>query len=79
MIRTQVQLTEEQAAVLKRAAAARGVSMAEVLRQLVDTHLVESPEADRRGRANAVVGRHRSGRGDVSGDHDRQVAEAYGR
>ncbi|MGH2555074.1 MAG: ribbon-helix-helix protein, CopG family, partial [Actinomycetota bacterium] len=33
MIRTQVQLTEEQARQLKRVAAERGVSLAEIIRQ----------------------------------------------
>lgn len=76
MIRTQVQLTEEQANVLKRVAAERGVSMAEVLRELVDAHLTEPPAHERRARAIEVVGRHRSGRHDLSREHDREIAEA---
>lgn len=79
MIRTQVQLTEAQADVVKRVAARRGISMAEVLRELVDAHLVESAESDRRERAMRAVGRHHSGRTTVSRDHDRELAEAYQR
>jgi len=36
MVRTQIQLTEEQARALKEIAAARGESMAEVIRRAVD-------------------------------------------
>jgi len=79
MIRTQVQLTEEQANAVKRVAAERGVSMAEVLRELVDAHLTESPSSDRRKRAIGVIGRHRSGRHDVSREHDQELAEAFTR
>jgi len=39
MIRTQVQLVPEQAEALKRAAADRGVSMAEVVREAIDRFL----------------------------------------
>ena len=77
MIRTQVQLTEEQADAVKRVAARRGVSMAEVLRELVDAHLVELTGGDRRERAMRAVGRHHSGCSTVSRDHDRELAEAY--
>lgn len=79
MMRTQLQLTEEQAAALRRAAASRGVSMAEVMRQLVDAHLVEGPTAQARRRALAVVGRYRSGRSDTSAEHDEALAEAFAR
>jgi hypothetical protein len=79
MIRTQVQLTARQAEAVKRVAAERGVSMAEVLRDLVDSHLVSTPGDNRRARAIRVVGRHRSGRGDVSREHDRALGEAFTR
>jgi hypothetical protein len=79
VIRTQVQLTEEQAHAVKRVAAQRGLSMAEVLRQLVDAHLMGSPHSDQLERAARVIGRHRSGRGDVSQEHDRDLSEAFTR
>ena len=44
MIRTQIQLTEAQAEKAKRLAAERGVSMAEVIRELID----REPEGDDR-------------------------------
>ena len=43
MVRTQIQLTEEQAEGLKRLAAERGVSMAELVRQSVQRLLEERP------------------------------------
>ncbi len=79
MIRTQVQLTETQAKAVKQVAAARGISIAEVLRELIDAHLADVDSGDRRSRALLVVGRHRSGRHDVSEQHDRDVIEALGR
>ncbi len=78
MIRTQVQLTSAQAEAVKRAAAERGVSMAEVLRELVDSYLLTGPSADRRQRAIRAIGRHRSGRRDVSREHDRELGDAFG-
>lgn len=42
MVRTQIQLTEQQAESLKAAAARRGVSMAELIRQSIDQLLEKS-------------------------------------
>ena len=78
VIRTQIQLTEEQADAVRRAAAARGVSIAEVLRTLVDEHVVARPPGDPFDRARLVVGRFRSGRRTVSRDHDDELTEAFG-
>ena len=74
-----MQLTEAQADAVKRAAARRGVSMAEVLRMLIDDHLDEVSGDDRRERALRVIGRHRSGVRDVSRAHDRELGEAFAR
>src|SRR3970282_27503 len=41
MIRTQIQLTEEQVRKLKRAAAAQDVTMAEVIRRCIDRSVAE--------------------------------------
>jgi predicted DNA-binding protein len=46
MIRTQIQLTEEQAARLKAVAARRGISMAEVIRQAVDSAVSRTGDRD---------------------------------
>jgi hypothetical protein len=79
MIRTQIQLTELQAESLKAAAARRGVSMAELIRQSVDQLLEKTGEPSRkelRQRAAAAAGRFRSSAGDVSIRHDDYLADA---
>ena len=79
MIRTQIQLTEEQAAKLKRVAAGRGVSMAEVIRDAVDRIPDRDDRTERWARALAAI-RHgypdREGKTDVSVRHDEYLAEA---
>ena len=74
-----MQLTANQADALKRAARDRGVSMAEVLRELVDEHLLPAPIDSRRQRAIDAIGRYRSGRHDVSEEHDRELGVALAR
>lgn len=76
MIRTQIQLTDTQAARLKRVAAERGVSMAAVIRELLEQQLSGDPDA-RRQRALDVVGRYASGLPDLAEQHDRYLGEAY--
>jgi hypothetical protein len=79
MVRTQIQLTEEQAVLLKHLAAAQGVSMAEIIRRAVDS-LDRSPRGyllrERRERAAAVAGRFHSGVTDLATDHDRYLIES---
>ena len=81
MIRTQIQLTEEQARRLKRLAADDGCSMAELIRRGVD-RLLDGAAADtweeRKRRALAASGRFRSGVSDLSRNHDTYLAQAYG-
>ncbi len=82
MVRTQIQLTDNQAQDLKRLAAARHLSMAELIRQGVDAILrsntVMDP-AEKRKRALALAGKFRSGKHDVSKEHDKYLAEDYGK
>ena len=80
MVRTQIQLREEQARMLKKLAAARGVSVATLVRQSVDEllrHSTSVGEEERRQRAIAAAGRFRSGESDVSSEHDRHLVEAF--
>jgi predicted DNA-binding protein len=81
MVRTQVQLTEEQARRLKRLAAQQGTSVAELIRQSVDQYIkstgVVSME-ERRRRAIAAAGKFRSSQSDLSINHDRYLAEDFG-
>lgn len=82
MVRTQIQLTEEQARSLKRLAAARQVSIAQLIRQGVDTVLQSGMAIDldeKRRRAVAAAGKFRSGRRDISQKHDTYLAEALHR
>ena len=80
MVRTQIQLTKEQADALKRLATAQGISMAELIRRgveiLLHSHKIVTPE-ERRQRAVAVAGRFHSGRSNLSRKHDEHLAEAY--
>lgn len=63
MVRTQIQLSEEQAAFLKVRAASEGVPMVEA--------------SSRRHRAAAIAGQFRSGIGDVAENHDKYLAHEY--
>ena len=77
MARTQIILTDEQLAALRRLAAEQGVSLAEMVRRAVNRYL-ESRHGARgraRQRALSVVGRFASGCGDVAVEHDRYLAE----
>jgi len=81
MIRTQIQLTEEQWQALKKLAASRRVSMAELIRQSVDL-LVQTPEVvsiqEKRRKALEVVGKfHSDGPTDLAEKHDDHLAESY--
>lgn len=77
MIRTQIQLTEEQAARLKELAAQRGVSLAELVREGVEHILAESEHDQKWRRASALVGRYSDEAGDVAANHDRYLDDAY--
>jgi hypothetical protein len=76
MIRTQILLTEEQAAELRIIAAREGVSMAELIRQATARLLAERRQATRAERSLAAVGRYRSGLTDISVNHDAYLNEA---
>jgi Arc/MetJ-type ribon-helix-helix transcriptional regulator len=80
MIRTQIQLTEEQAKAIKTLAMKRNTSVAELIRRSVDELLqkaVGGDLAERRRRALAAAGRFHSGKTDISRNHDDYLAEAY--
>ena len=79
MVRTQIQLTEEQASRVKLIARRRWVSMATVVRDAID-HLEdgsETQEAHTWARFRSAVGTFHGGGGDVSGRHDDALAAAY--
>ena len=81
MVRMQVQLTEEQARVLRELSAATGASIAELVRHGVDLRLAGRRHGDRQRkvtRALAAVGKFSSGLSDVSVKHDEYLAESFG-
>ena len=82
MVRTQIQLTEEQVKALKKIALSRHLSIAEIIRQAVDIVIRTNTMVDieeRRKRAIDIVGRFSSGKRDISRKHDTYLAEAFGK
>ena len=80
LVRTQIQLTEEQDRALEALAVAEDASKAELVRRAVDLLLHERGRMDRsarRARARAVVGIVRGDGAPVSVEHDRFLADAY--
>ena len=81
MIRTQIQLTEEQIRKVRRAAREQGVSLAEIIRRCVERGI--DAEVPDRGalyaRAGRSVGafRDRDDAGDVSTRHDAYLDQAF--
>ena len=81
MVRTQIQLPEEQVALLKTLAVRHHTSMAEMIRQAV--HLFAKAQgmgSDRelRRRALLAAGRFGSGVNDISARHDEYLVKAFG-
>ena len=80
MIRTQIQLTEEQYRALRELARDTSVSMAEIIRESVELYLRQSnlqSIEEKRRRALEVGGQFGSGLGDLAEQHDRYLDEAY--
>ncbi len=80
MVRTQIQLTEEQARALREMAAEEGVSLAELIRRSVEATIQSHggvSMAERRRRAIAAAGRFHSGLYDLAANHDKYLAEVY--
>ncbi len=80
MVRTQIQLTEDQAETLKRIAAERHVSIAGLIRQAVDSIISAGGTTsveEKRKRALNIVGKFSSGKRDISDRHDVFLEEAF--
>ena len=80
MVRTQIQITEEQAKAVKKIALARRLSVAELIRRAVDVMVKSNPVADpeeKRRRAIEIVGKFHSGKHDIAKKHDEYLADAY--
>ena len=83
MIRTQIQLEEEQYKKLKEMSAEKGVSMARLIRESVEAYLVtinKPSKEEIRRRALEIVGiaHDIEGATDVAENHDKYLAEIYG-
>jgi Arc/MetJ-type ribon-helix-helix transcriptional regulator len=79
MVRTIVQLTEEQKERLERLAAERGTSVSALVREAVDD-LIDAPSREeRRRRALAAIGkyRYRDGPAPIGREHDKYLAEDF--
>ena len=78
MVRTQIQLTEEQARLLHEIADKEGVSMAEIIRKSVDK-FIESREKSKKWdqveRAKEAAGKYHAKIKDLSTNHDLYLAE----
>ncbi|MDH4176827.1 MAG: CopG family transcriptional regulator [Thermoleophilia bacterium] len=78
MVRRQIQLTDDQDAAVRREALERGLSIAALIRSLVEEAL-RRETASRRVAAAAVIGAHASGGlRDVAAEHDRHFADSIG-
>lgn len=81
MVRTQIQLNVQQARALKELAAARGISMAELIRQSVDQFLqaaTEPPRQQRVQKLKEAAGKYRAGAAALAENHDAYLDEIYG-
>ena len=80
MVRTQIQLTPEQAKALDEIAANQHVSKAEFIRRALDK-AIEANQGEskrvKRERALRVMGIFRSGIKDLARNHDKYLAEAF--
>jgi RecA/RadA recombinase len=80
MVRTQIQLTQEQANAIKKIARARHLSVAELIRQALESFIKSSAVMDieeRRKRAIEIAGQFSSGKRDISKEHDKYLEEAF--
>jgi hypothetical protein len=81
MVRTQIQLTERQMGKVRRAAQAQGVSVAELIRRIIDRCIdAEMPDtAERYARAARLLGafQDKDAATDVSDRHDRYLQRIF--
>ena len=83
MVRTQIQLTEQQSAKLKELAAEYDVSAAELIRRALDQFISAAvpgaiSDEEQRRMALEFAGKYPSGVRDLSENHDIYLAEIYG-
>ena len=79
MVRTQIQLEEDQMQWLKRKALEKGISISQLIREGLSVYRANEdrlPE-DKKKRAMAAVGRFESKISDISEKHDDYLSEAF--
>ncbi len=79
MVRTQIQLTDEQATLLKEMAHENNESVAALIRKALDQFLLKQ-QPNRRAlyrQALAVVGKYKAGVHDISTEHDRYLEDDF--
>ena len=82
MVRTQIQLSEDQAKTLRRLSASRHLSVAELIRRAIDAMIRTSSSADpeeRLKRSLEIAGKFGSGKRDISKKHDAYLTEDFGK
>jgi len=79
VVRTQIQLTEEQAEKLREIAMENRESMASLIRRAIDQFILagKRDRIDLYRQANSVVGKHKAKEDDISIDHDRYLDEDF--
>ena len=80
VIRTQVQLTDQQLQTLKSRARRDGVSISALVRRAVDAWVAADQrpsDEERRHRAIEAAGQFGSGSPDIACSHDRYLADSY--
>jgi predicted DNA-binding protein len=79
MVRTQIQLTEEQAERLREISMKNHESIASLIRNAIDQFLL-SGKVDRSSlyvQASSVVGKYQADKDDISVEHDKYLDEDY--
>jgi hypothetical protein len=80
VIRIQIQLSEQQAELLRRRAISEQRSMADLVRESVAEYLARRPQVERgdlERHAMELAGRFRSAAPELASGHDRHLAEAF--
>lgn len=80
MIRTQIQLTEEQYKMLKEISAKKNTSIAEVVRECIAYYATSKCVISNKEKYNKAInsiGRFKSGKKDISIKHDKYLAEEF--
>lgn len=77
MIRTQIQLDEEDFVRLRKEAARRSCSVSSFVRESVKAALNESDRSSGVSAIKKIVGKYRSGKGDLARNHDTYLENGW--